>query len=604
MANLSVRGAGADLSLLGAEGLASRTNKLNENGEQSLQQGIGDLTPELKLSMDDSEIIALTTEWTRKYKEYERELTFKQDEVEKYYLGQTRHKVLQSVNAFPNSKRPISDNLLFEALETFLPQATKQNPEPLVGTDESDEGQELASNVKNMLVYQSDRQQLRLILKKMTRHWSMAFLGVVKIGWDAEANDIKTEAIRTQSLILDSGCTIDDTGRYTGEYIGQLIEKSASDIVALFPEKLSLIKKRVDGKMATKITYTEWWTKDKLFFTLGREVLGKFRNPHWNYDGVEERLLETGETEEFEVRGSNHFDLPQMPFVFLSVFNMGKHPHDDTSLMYQNLSNQDIINKRVFQIDKNADNMNNGIVLSGDAFSKEQAKNANEALTAGDALWVPSGDIRGAYQRDQAPSLPGDIFNQLADMRGQLRGIFGITALTPGGIQQDRTVRGKILTKEVDASRIGGGITVYIEQAADQIFNWWIQMFYVYYTEPHAASVLGDKKSAQTFEIHNADLNRKLTVSVKEGALIPKDDMSQRSEAIELWGAGAIDPITLFEKLDFPDPIEKAKQLWQWQTDPASLFGEQPQQQMQQGLEFPAEQPIAGPDLLSNVPIQ
>ena len=578
MADLSVRGAGASLSLLGVEGLSSDTNKLNQEGNREMQQGIGDLVPELKLNMPDAEIIALTSQWVRKYEEYEKEVIEKQKEVEQYYLGDPEHKLLRTTQrVFSDSKRPISDNILFESLETFLPQATKQNPEPVVAADETPEGQELSKDIKNMLVYQTDRQQLRLILKKMTRFWSMYFLGAIKIGWDAEIDDIKTEAIRPQSLILDPDATVDDTGEYTGEYIGQVKKKTARNLVSLFPEKRGVITKQVNGKMATEVTYVEWWTDDKLFFTLKGVVLGKFRNPHWNYSGTETRVSDTGELEEFEISGTNHFEKPRMPFVFMSVFNLGKHPHDDTSLMYQNLSNQDIINKRVFQIDKNADNMNNGIVLSGDAFSKEQAKNANEALTRGEALWVPQGDIRAAYQRDQAPSLSPDVFNQLVDMRQQLKNIFGITSFTPGGIAQDKTVRGKILTRESDSSRIGGGISVYIEQAADQVFNWWVQMFSVYYTEPHSASILGEQKAQELVTLAAEDIDRKLIVSVKEGSLIPKDDVSQRNEALELWSAGAIDPISLFEKLDFPDPLEKAKQLWQWQTNPAGLFGEEPQ---------------------------
>jgi hypothetical protein len=61
-------------------------------------------------------------------------------------------------------------------------------------------------------------------------------------------------------------------------------------------------------------------------------------------------------------------------------------------------------------------------------------------------------------------------------------------------------------------------------------------------------------------------------VSVKEGSLIPRDELSKRNEAIDLWGAGALDPETLFERLGFADPKQAAETLYLWKFAPQSLF--------------------------------
>src|SRR6185503_12476817 len=108
-----------------------------------------------------------------------------------------------------------------------------------------------------------------------------------------------------------------------------------------------------------------------------------------------------------------------------------------------------------------------------------------------------------------------------------------------------------------DESRIGL-ISEYLEQVADEIFNWYVQLMYVYYDEPHTIAVLGQQMATQYFTLSQQDFIGNLTVSVKEGSLIPKDSLTKRNEAIELWGAGAIDPITLFERLEDPNPHQRA----------------------------------------------
>jgi hypothetical protein len=94
--------------------------------------------------------------------------------------------------------------------------------------------------------------------------------------------------------------------------------------------------------------------------------------------------------------------------------------------------------------------------------------------------------------------------------------------------------------------------------------------------------------------------------------------MTKRNEAIDLWGSNGIDPITFFDRLEFPNPRESAKQLFLWMSDPIQLFPdllEQQQVQMveqamagqaPQGMAPPGEAPpeqVEEPADLSNVPI-
>ena len=75
--------------------------------------------------------------------------------------------------------------------------------------------------------------------------------------------------------------------------------------------------------------------------------------------------------------------------------------------------------------------MNNGIAVSGKAFTKEQATEAANALRQGNPLYVPSGDISGAFEQLNTPSLPNEVYQSLQDYREELRTVFGIAGSTP-----------------------------------------------------------------------------------------------------------------------------------------------------------------------------
>lgn len=544
-------------SMRGALGLMSGVNKAKPiDGEDGVEQP---QLPEFESKLSDEDIKQLTAKWNSAYESYSKEISAQQKDNLNYWIGRQYNELQTS-----GTKKPLVDNLIFEALETFLPIATRSNPQAMVKANGTPEGDKISKVVANALEYQAGRQHLRMKLKGMTRNWAIYLIGALQIVWDNTEGDIDTKVILPSRLILDPNAEIEVGGIYNGEFLGLKKKKTASKLIKMFPNKAIDIKAAAQNAMGTKLTYIEWWTPTDLFFTLGHTVLGKYKNPNWNYDGE-------------GVEGQNHFKKPMIPFVFLTIFNVGKRPHDETSLITQNIPLQDEINKRYQQISRNVDAQNNGIVLSGMSFTKEQASQAAEQLSKGNALWVPSGPIEQSYKRDQAPALSGNVFQHLNDARDELRNIFGTAGSSAQGQQSEKTVRGKVMVNQMDSSRIGGGITEYIEQVAETVYNWYVQMMYVYYTEEHSFSIVGPK-AQELMTIKNTDFNCKLHVSVKEGSLIPKDPLTKRNEAMDLWSAQAIAPIRFFEAMDFPNPYESAKELLQWKLieagkiDPSIMF--------------------------------
>ncbi len=563
-------------------GLFGSTNKAGGFDENSNPMPV----EEYESSMSEEDIVKLTTLWKRTYGVYYDPIQKGQTLSFNYWVG--KHRQYDALNASTNSAvgedMGVTDNLIFEAIETFLPIATRANPDPLVQADPSDLGQQLAHDIKVALVNWADKQLLRRKLAKGTRQWLINRLGAFKLAWNPITKQIELSIPNVKRMVFDKDGWIDERGEFQGDYMGEKKQASAERLIEMFPKHKLLITTKSQGKLGTKLEYLEWWYRTgtnwtDTFYTLDDKVLGKFKNPNWNYDvpGEEAKEAEldseTGEViqEGMEAQegtpGVNHLKEMTAPYRFLSIFNTGEQPHDNTSLILQNIPQQDKINRRENQIESNVKGMNNGMIVSGTAFTEEQASQAASALRRGVAIRVPNGDVGKAVMFPERPALPADVFNSLKDARAELRNIFGTSGSTPEGVKGQDTVRGKVLVNQMDSSRIGGGITEYLEQVADSIYNLVVQFMFVFYDEEHYVTAAGAVSGMELVTLKNTNFPglKTLDITVKEGSLIPKDPLTQRNEAIDLWSANAIDPRSLYKKLDFPDPDEAANQLILWQ---------------------------------------
>lgn len=546
-------------SVKGALNIFSGLNKADSSQKDNFNPAPVD---KYESTYPDTKITSLVRSWKETYAKYFHDIEASQTLAFEYWIGKQKLNEADSISGNIGN----IDNKIFEAVETFIPIATRSNPDPIVKADPSEMGQKLAAAVKTALVYEADRQKLKKLLKRVIRHWLIYKLGVLKCSYNVLLERIETTVVNPKRLLLDPDGHINTSGKFTGDWIGERKQASADKLSELFPTKKDIILAQAGNKMGTKIEYIEWWYKGRdIFYTMDGTVLGKYKNPHWNYDSDETTDEVTGETVASE-EGKNFLDEPTDPYTFLSIFSTGLQPHDETSLILQNIGTQDMVNRRWQQIDKNVDSMNNGLAVSN-AFTAEQASQAASALRKGTAIRVPSGKVQDAVMRLPAPGIPADVFNSLKDARQELSNIFGTSGSTPSGQASEKTVRGKIMVNQLDASRIGGGITEYLEQVADTVYNYWVQLMFVHYTDEHFVIAAGSTDSQTLISIKNTDflITKTLDITVKDGSLIPKDPLTQRNEAIDLWSANAIDPLTLAKKLDMPDPAQYVNQLILWQ---------------------------------------
>lgn len=548
------------------------TNKIRQSDQENPEGAEGDKYDSLALNKSDEDLLKLRDDWEAKYRSYEGKMKPIFERNIQSYIGKR-----PNGQWLVDTDTPIAANLQFEAEETFLAAALSKNPEPVVYSDNSPEGNAIASAVKTMLQFHADQLVLRRKLGIMVRQWSIYHLGVLKFGYNQKVGDVTIENRKIEHFVFDPDGYVDAYGNFTS-YLGERITVTAEKLAELYPKHKAEIALEVNLKMGTNVTYTEWHTDDFTFVTFKKIVLDKYKNIYFKYPevaidpfGQPVTNVETGEVVMNEPR--NHFAYPQKPYVFLSVYSLQRQPHDETSLIEQNIPNQNLISRRTDQIDQNVSMSNNGYAFSAHNFNQETGKQAAEARRKGNPILVPVGkEINQAIMPLPAQDLPAAIFNSLEINKNDLRTSWGINGITAEPQDEDATARGMILNQQNDTTRIGGGIGTAIEQVADTAFNWLVQLYYVFYDEPHFAAIMGNAKAVEYVTISNQDLNRQLIVSVSPDSLRPRDEITEMNLAQALFDKGAIGPKTLLTMVNFPNPDESAADGVLYRLDPMAYF--------------------------------
>lgn len=530
------------LNILGASDLVeSKVNRVQRGLGNNDEGPKGQQVDYLDLDMDDDELLELSQQWTSQYVGYEGKIKPKQETNAVYYIGGQK----ATMAPYAVDDTPIASNYIFPALETFLAAALAKNPDPVVWSDGSPEGQDLSDRVMTMLEFHADQLSLRPKLSQMVRQWAMNYLGVIKHGWDKyevdgkEYGDIKCELRPIKNFVFDTKGYVDVDGEFIG-YLGERVKVTAREMVKLFPKHKVYITLQVNGKMGTECTYTEWWTDEFTFTTYMNVVLEKHNNQFFNY------------------KGRNHFAKPKKPYTFLAVFTLGTQPHDITGLIEQNIPNQNLITKEVHQIDYNTARNNNSTAFSENNFNQQTAKQATQAWIKGHNILVPPGvPINEAIVNFPITPIPDSMFKFVESNIQALQHSFGTEGLSAQQQNENTTARGMILNQQRDNSRIGGAINERIEQVAKNIFNWWVQEYHVFYDTKHFASILGMLKAVEYTELSAGMFDRQVIVSVSPDSMKPKDEITAMNQSQSLWDSKALG-LKTFLKLQKVSDVQEA----------------------------------------------
>ena len=544
--------------------------------------------------------------WLTEYQKYETTINAKQRKSYSYWAGTQQNDHLGNLD----TGRAYTANIIFEATETFLPVATHNNPEAYVEFgDDTPEIREYRDMMKDLFKSHAKNKGLKFELRKSTRHWTTDYIGVLGINWNLSNDDFDIVSIDPKKIIFDTEGFVQWNGLFKGRYVGYRRAVQASRLKEMFKDSTRWVDKKTNDKDGTNVDIIEWWTPEMIFYTddQATEVFGVRQYPHWNYNEENATVDEYGQEVVEEVQGYNFFKNKEFPFIFITMFNTGRTPHDDTSLIEQCIPSQKVLSKRMAQTDMNADSMNNSYVVSGEYFNTEQAVQFANAMAAGDVGFIPPKqrkdgeyDVAAAYKKEAAVPLPQDVYMQINTAKADIRSIYGTFGLSSQAQMADETVRGKQQSQQSDSSRIGGGIVETLEVVSSTIYMWMLQMMYVYYDPADYAEILGPERAQRYLQLQNLYISLCPQIYVREGSLLPKNPQAERAEAMELFAAGAIDPLTLFERLDFADPVSALTRLLQYKSDPNALIGGvaaqmSPEEQLST-MQAPGTEPTQGYD--------
>ncbi|MDI6808408.1 MAG: hypothetical protein QME66_05435 [Candidatus Eisenbacteria bacterium] len=515
--------------------------------------GTLDRRDDVALDIEDDELVRRIDGRIAEAKTQHDDLARAQEDNERYWLG----KQLDLTKLYEYQTKAV-DNRIFLSVETMVPIITSRTPEPTILCDDAIIRRELALTLQGHYEVQQRMQQ---VLQMVIRHQLLYRVGFVKVRWDDDRNDIVTEWVRPQRLLWDPRATsVDDA-----DYIIELMEDTIGVLIEKYPGAKGKLLKRLEMKesdraLSSRVQYVECWMDDMVVWKFGNVILDKRANPYY--------LI--GEDEKYNLTPA--FRKPRKPYIAFRTWNIGRGIADDVTPVDVARSLQDLVNKRKRQISDNASD--NGVLIgSGDGITKEALESYTGAPN--ERLWIPQGDPARAVTRLPSPALAAYVYQDLLHSISEIDNVMGTHSTTRGERGAQETATGRTILRDQDVGR-QDLVVRNMEQSVEELYAWWIQLMQVGYTEPRRIATRGEVSVPITYDRRKVARAMPIQVMVKQGSTLPIDRASQRQEALELAQYGLIDPLTLYERLDFPNVQEAARRLIAFKTNPAALL--QPQQ--------------------------
>jgi len=507
---------------------------------------------EPSVSLDDDELIALANRWMKESTNFHDELKKVQDINERYYLGNQTGRDL-----IPSHKCNAVQNQIFMGVETIVPIMTS-NPAQFVAlpAQETDASQELANSLQEILKLQYEPRHVRKFLEQAARHMIIYRFGVIKVFWDEYIDDWNLKTVRPQRIWLPQYGTNEDEVPFIIEKVDMTLEEIEDFFGKEKKEEVKKSMTKTEDGYEGATTIWEVWTNDFVFWRYGDKILKKQPNPYFDFKG------QTNKDDPSETLFFNHFRRPRKPYVILSPFRLGKSTIGETSLIEQGIPLQDVINTLNRQIVNNAKKMGNAAWFVDSAVMSEEEARTRITNEEGLIIYGTDAGNPNMIRRESPPPLPNYIPQTKMFAENAFDNIFGTHSTSRGERKQPETLGGRILLKQGDISRIDLLVRE-IDRAVSSIGNWGTQFIKLFYVSQKTIKVYG-QNGVKFINFSRDNIEDGMEVFVKDGSTLQVDEVSRRNEAMQLFQVGALDPITLYERLKFPNPQESAERLIQW----------------------------------------
>lgn len=524
-----------------------------------------------KFSIDDKESDILLTfkGWLKDSQTYHDYLLTFQKQSEEYYKGNQTEK--DAVIARGTGNTDTVENRIFEGIETIVPVATSRPHQFVVlPGSESETSVKRAQNLQKVLSRKYETLEIQKKLEETIRHILLYRFGVMKWSWGYETDDVDVTVIDPR-LILVPKMRLDP---HMLPYKIEIQEYTRREIEEYFPkvkiedlspeEKIDIGKSTSDSHKKLYRVYEVWAYGDIVVWFCSNKLLEKKSNPYYDFKGEEKSYLDKSKKKmkiSKKLVFSNVLDRPTDPYVFFSTYNIGDEPFGSVSLTEVAIPIQDSINVQKRKIIDNLRRMGNAqVYMDSDAMSEEESENITDEvglIIRGEGL-----ASQNKIKREPGTPLPNAHFSNLQHSESvfdNLMGVHGVTRGAGGG----KTLGQDMISRQQDFSRIDL-LTRILNRGIARLAIGLVQLMKMYYTETQVVKILGEEGAVEFVKLNRDDIEQYIEIIVKSGETLPMDKVSLRTEAVQLWQLGALDPVTLFERLDFPNPTKAAERLMAW----------------------------------------
>ena len=505
------------------------------------------------------------------------------------------------LTSIPKKKSRVRGNRIFVNMESVINSLIANPAKPIIlAGRETPESKTLSVQQEKYFQIKYNERNVKETIRKGLRNLYFGRLIILKPFWNAKINDFDVRVVDPRKVRFSKTATKEEDTEFAIEEITDKL----SSVLKRFPAKSVDILKHFG--MASdedvlinnpEVKYQEAWCWDYVIFKLceSKIILGKIRNPYWDWDGIiitpeEEQQLGVVEGEErrnllqgikaqqairkpqpteggdmpklenaeeavtMSAYFFNHFDHPRKPYIFATIFNNENSPVGQTDMITQATPLQQNIDETKRDITHNAKLVNGIIKVDSTVMDKADAQRMR--FEAEGIIWG-KGVVAGV-QRETGPALPAFVVENMQDSRREIDDIMAASSAFKGVREGQETRGGRLALIDQSFLRLNELVQV-IDYCNYELFNWFYQLAKVRYTEHHYSKTLGKAAAVEILGIIQDDFIDGTEIRVISGKTLPEDRQFKYEQAQGDVEKGLLSPTDYFETAGYDSPDQKAK---------------------------------------------
>jgi len=499
---------------------------------------------------------------------------------------------------------------------------------------DGEEAQEFARKLESFFRKKYTDLNIKEVSRMALRNLYFGRLLVIKAFWNPLINDFDFRAVDPRKLRV---------GKYArkeqeSEFAIEEIDDNLCAVVQRFPtQKGELMKKfgiTTDDQLYVKnpdVKYKEAWIQDYVIFKLDNIILGKIKNPYWDWDGIlitdeeEQQLSEMegqprrdfmqaikleqeprkaelqqiqtvpkGEVEptdgatpeaepveqpteptppKYKPYYFNYFDNPRKPYIFGTILNNENSPIGRTDMITLSSELQRGIDKRKMDIDENCELANGVLKVDASVMNKADAQRIRFETKG--IIWGKG--VANGVIRETGQALPQMVFDDMLDSRSEIDNIMAASSAFRGEREGQETKAGRLALIQQSYLRLNELVQL-MDFVAHEVFSWGMQLAKTRYTEYHYAKWMGKEGAREVIELIQDDFETGSEIKVIAGKTLPVDDEFKFEQAQNDVAAGYISPVDYLEIAQYDNAKDLAKNAITYKINPIAAVSLSPEE--------------------------